>query len=89
MGVHDMGVHGKQIELVPDPGAEDPAAQAALVAFGCEVASGREAGADAWSLVPPSGAWRLAAIHDAVARAATLKSGQARPVRSTRGATRA
>jgi hypothetical protein len=76
-----------EIELVPDPGADDPAAQAALVALVRELPSGRAA--DDWSLVPHSAAWRFAAIHDAVARGSGLESGQARPVRSTRGATRA
>ena len=89
MGVHGMGVDDTGIELVPDPGADDPAAQAALVALGREDGGGHAAGADDWSLVPHSDAWRVAAIRDAVARGATPASGQARPVRSTRGATRA
>jgi hypothetical protein len=94
-----------EIDLVPDPGSDDPVADAARTALAREL-EGRRDGAG-WELVPHSEAWRRAAVRDAVARTDGLEddggsragggaasrtglaAGQARPVRSTRGATRA
>jgi hypothetical protein len=84
-----MRVGAVEIEVVPDAGADDVAARAALAALEGELVAARGAGDGDWSLVPHSDAWRIAAVADAVARGASFESGQARPVRSTRGATRA
>lgn len=56
-----------EIELVPEPGPDDPSARAALAAIAGELAKEPEAEAD-WGLVPHSAAWRLAAVRDAVGR---------------------
>jgi hypothetical protein len=55
-----------EIELVPDPGADDPSGRAARAAIARELASGGGDGHD-WGLVPHSGAWRRAALRDSVA----------------------
>ena len=56
-----------EIELSPDPGADDPARRAALTALAGELGKARE-GEDGWRLVPHSVAWRRAAVSAAVAR---------------------
>jgi len=72
-----------EIELVPDPGAGDPAAGAALAALERELASGPE-GRREWGVVAHSTAWRRAGVRDAVSRADGLddtrvESGVTRP----------
>ena len=61
-----------EIELVPDPGAADPAARAALVALSREAVDRdvRPAGMD--------GAWRRAGIEEAVERSPSLHGGSRR-----------
>lgn len=65
-----------EIELVPDPGENDPAARAAGAALERELARGFEA-EDDWALVPHSEAWRQAAVRDAVGRSDELGAGPA------------
>jgi hypothetical protein len=79
-----------EIELVPDPGAGDPAGQAAAAALEQEglVGNGRPSAYD--------GAWRSAGLLEAVERDPCAGGGEFRPpagyalpARSTAGATRA
>jgi hypothetical protein len=67
-----------EIELVPDPGPEDPAARAALSALARELARS-SGGGSGWGLVPHSGEWRAAAVRDAVGRAEGLQPTDGNP----------
>ena len=83
-----------RIELVPDPGAEDPAVRAVAAVLASEglLGDGSSAGYDS--------AWRRAGLEDDVGRSAIMAAealpasaapprGYVPPVRSSRGATRA
>lgn len=71
-----------EIELVPDPGADDPASRAALAALE------RDGTVDDVRPTAYDGAWRRAGLEDAVERCVT-PAGYVPPVRSTAGAPRA
>jgi hypothetical protein len=71
-----------EIELVPDPGADDPAAKAAAAALA------QEGSVDDVQPTAYHGAWRRAGLLDAVERSAS-PDGYAPPVRSNVGAARA
>ena len=64
-----------EIELVPDPGPDDPGARAARSALERELANGSSEAEGDWRLVPHSEAWRLAAVKDAVGRSDGLGAG--------------
>jgi hypothetical protein len=71
-----------EIELVPDPGADDPAAQAAAAALA------HEGSVDGMLPAAYDGAWRRAGLLDAVERSPSPDD-YAPPVRSSVGAARA
>jgi hypothetical protein len=71
-----------EIELVPDPGADDPASRATAAALEREGLTA--------DVLPAAynGAWRRAGLRDAVEESG-FSAGYVLPARSTRGAPRA